>query len=154
MDLLCERFSGQNILIEKYLAGREFTVGLVGSGSNARVVGAVEIITAKDIDFMTHSIKNDFENEVHVELSDPEVKAACDIALRVYKELGCRDAGRVDMRSDKKGDGAIPHFMEINPLAGLRPNYSQLPILAANNNIPHLKLIEIIIQSASERIKK
>lgn len=162
MDLLCERFPGENILIEKFLAGREFTIGVIGSGEKARVIGALEIISKeKDTNFMTHSFKNDDDWEDHMAeihadmIKDKEVKDACDVALRVYKEIGCRDSGRVDVRSDRKGEGAIPHFMEINPVAGLRPGYSQLPHLALNNGISYVNLIDDIIKSAVERyIKK
>jgi hypothetical protein len=53
-----------------------------------------------------------------------------------------------------EGEGAIPHFMEANPIAGLKPNYSHLPIIAAHNNTSFVQLIDIIVKSAVERIKK
>jgi D-alanine-D-alanine ligase len=43
--------------------------------------------------------------------------------------------------------------MEVNPLAGLKPNYSHLPIIAVNNGISFFQLVDIIVKSAAERIK-
>jgi D-alanine-D-alanine ligase len=71
-------------------------------------------------------------------------------ALTAYKALGCRDAGRVDIRLDKHNQ---PVFIEINPLAGLNPIDSDLPILSRLHGIDYKTLIGRIISSASERIK-
>ncbi len=59
-----------------------------------------------------------------------------------------RDGGRVDIRSDRNG---IPHFLEVNPLAGLNPEISDLPILCRLAGIPYLELINRIMESAMER---
>ncbi|OQX15471.1 MAG: D-alanine--D-alanine ligase, partial [Desulfobacteraceae bacterium IS3] len=63
--------------------------------------------------------------------------------------LGCRDAGRVDIRCDKAGR---PCFMEVNPLAGIHPEHSDLPIICNHLGIPYLKLIEGIVASAAKRV--
>eukprot|EP01089_Gocevia_fonbrunei_P014763 TRINITY_DN4124_c0_g1_i1.p1 TRINITY_DN4124_c0_g1~~TRINITY_DN4124_c0_g1_i1.p1 ORF type:complete len:350 (-),score=53.40 TRINITY_DN4124_c0_g1_i1:9-1058(-) len=159
IDQICSRYPGQDVLIEKYLAGREITVGLIGTGPKARVLGALECKCNDTLDFMSVDIKNTemWENKVEEtkgDMDDPEVKAACETALKIWRVLGCRDAGRVDMRSDIIGKGAVPHFLEVNPLAGLRPNYSQLPTLASHSGFTYTDLIEMIVTSAVERIDK
>ena len=58
---------------------------------------------------------------------DAEVRMAEQIALAAWRALGGRDAGRLDLRSDRQG---VPHFMEANPLAGMHPSHSDLPMLA------------------------
>src|SRR3546814_13988926 len=69
-------------------------------------------------------------------------------ALAAYRTLGCRDGGRLDLRSDSDG---VPQFLEVNPLAGLHPTHSDLPILAALAGLPYERLIGEILQAAKLR---
>jgi D-alanine-D-alanine ligase len=71
-----------------------------------------------------------------------------DLALKSYRALECRDAGRVDIRLDKSGN---PSFMEVNPLPGLHPTHSDLPMIATNEGMSYEHLIAAIIQSALKR---
>ena len=128
VSLLHERYPDQDILIESFLAGREFTVGIVGTGSSARVVGALEFCwdRLKDetqhiedrSDFFTLSLKkNEYGMMVEARADregDPEVQKTCEIALETYRKLGCRDYGRIDIRSDKKGPEAVPCVIEVS----------------------------------------
>ncbi len=58
-------------------------------------------------------------------------------------------AGRVDVRIDRNG---IPNIIELNPLAGIHPTISDLPIICNLKNIPYKTLFSWIIESASDRI--
>ena len=71
-----------------------------------------------------------------------------DLALRAYRVLECRDTGRVDIRLDAQGR---PAFMEINPLPGLHPTHSDLPMIATQEGLPYQDLIRTIIDSALSR---
>lgn len=123
-------YHGQDILLETFLSGREITVGILGTGEDSRVIGANEYVYKKPrpskgdadpelVDFATDSIKNDEMDKnphmdtVSADLSDPEVHCACQLALAAWKVLHCRDAGRIDTRYDRMGQGAVPHFMEV-----------------------------------------
>ena len=77
-------------------------------------------------------------------------KWVCEVAHQSWRLLGCRDAGRVDIRLDEVG---IPNFIEVNPLAGMNKETSDLPILAKMNGYSYEYLIEQIIESAKKRIK-
>jgi D-alanine-D-alanine ligase len=81
--------------------------------------------------------------------TDKEAKLAMKTALDSWRGLNLKDAGRVDLRSDAAG---IPNFMEVNPLAGLHPEHSDLPILCTHLGISYRELISSIIESALERI--
>ena len=70
------------------------------------------------------------------------------MALAAWRGLGCRDAGRVDLRADA---GDIPNFMEVNPLAGMHPKHSDLPILCTLVGVTYRELINIIMESALSR---
>ncbi|MGH6832722.1 MAG: hypothetical protein ACRECM_06845, partial [Methyloceanibacter sp.] len=69
-------------------------------------------------------------------------------ALQVYRALECRDTARIDFRSDAHGE---PFFLEANPLAGLNPWHSDLPILAAQNGIEFVALIGMILDAGLAR---
>jgi D-alanine-D-alanine ligase len=72
------------------------------------------------------------------------------IALRAWRVLNCRDAGRVDLRCNAAGQ---PQFLEVNPLAGLHPAHSDLPMLFTALGLSYTTLIERIVTSAAERVK-
>ena len=84
----------------------------------------------------------------YVRADDAEARLAGERALQAYKALECRDAGRIDFRSDASGE---PYFLEANPLAGLHPAHSDLPILAAQNGIAFVPLIGMILEAGLAR---
>jgi len=149
-DLL-ERY-GQPVLVEQYLTGREFTVGVLGTGRKAKAIGVMEVGLLDNAEPGVYSYTNKelCEDRVKYALaSEPEiVKAASELAVRAYCVLGCRDAGRVDVRADEYGR---LHFLEVNPLAGLHPTHSDLPILATLAGLSYAHLLAEIIASALER---
>jgi D-alanine-D-alanine ligase len=147
---LLETFK-QPVLVETYLPGREFTVGILGSGKNARALGALEVILKPEAEKNAYS----YENKEHYEklvqyvlVDDDEAKQAMHISLQAWRGLDLKDAGRIDLRSDSHG---IPHFMEVNALAGLHPVRSDLPILCNLLGIPYPELISSIVNSALKR---
>jgi hypothetical protein len=64
-------------------------------------------------------------------------------------DLGCRDAGRVDVRADATG---VINFIEVNVLPGLHPEHSDLPILSTLSGLSYQDLIRRIVESATERV--
>jgi D-alanine-D-alanine ligase len=72
------------------------------------------------------------------------------IALDVWKALGAVDAGRVDLKADRTGRIC---FMEVNPLAGLHPVHSDLPILAGKTGIDYQSLMEMIMKAVLKRVR-
>jgi len=145
----------QPVLVERFLPGREFTVGITGTGARAQVLGTMEVLllpTAEPGVYSYHN-KENFEKLVRYRLmrplEDPLIAAVEDIALRAWRTLGCRDAGRLDIRCDARGR---PQFMEVNPLAGLHPEHSDLPIICSLVGVTFDRLVARIVESASERI--
>jgi len=142
----------QPVLVETFLPGREFTVGLVGTGPRARSLGALEVRLRPGAEKNAYGYVNKERCEElidYVLVDDPESRRACETALAAWRGLGCRDAGRVDLKSDS---AAVPHFIEVNPLAGIHPEHSDLPILCSQLGIPYLSLIREIMDSARARI--
>jgi D-alanine-D-alanine ligase len=152
---LCQRLltaHRQPVLVEAFLPGRELTVGVVGTGAAAATVGALEItlLAGADADVCTFRNKEDCERLVSYSLpTDEHTRAAERIALAAWRTLGCRDGGRVDLRADASGHWQI---LELNPLPGLHPTHSDLPILWSLGGRRYENLIGAIAQSALQRV--
>ena len=146
---LIERF-GQPVLVESYLPGRELTVGIVGTGSAAEALGVMETVIAGEHPVYTQVGKTAFTDGITYRLAEePLAREAERVALMAWRGLGCRDGGRVDLRCDQ---GGHPHVMEVNPLPGLRPSFSDLCVLCDLRGIPYARLIERILTSAMTRV--
>lgn len=144
--------SEQPVLAERFLPGREFTTGIIGTGDDASALGTIEILYNEKVGTKIYSydIKNEYEKFVTYEIPDPAVCEKCaTLALAVWKGIGGRDAGRVDIRLDENG---IPNFIELNPLAGMNYIHSDLPIIAYKNGLTYDFLMEQILRSATKRI--
>jgi D-alanine-D-alanine ligase len=146
---------GQPVLIEPYLPGREFTVGIVGTGQRAKALGTIEVLLRESAEAGVYSYTNkaQYLERVFYELirpeDDPVVAEAEGVALAAWHVLGCRDAGRIDLRCNSTGR---PLFMEVNPLAGIHPVHSDLPIICNHLGVAYVELIERIVASAALRI--
>jgi len=144
----------QPVLIENFLPGREFTVGIMGSGKDAVAIGVLEVILRENAEPDAYSYLNKERCESLVEYrlaEDTMAEMAKEIALTAWRGLGCRDAGRIDIRADTDG---MPNFMEVNPLPGLHPQHSDLCIIASMAGMSYRALIEAILRSAMARTHK
>jgi len=147
VEYLLTRFN-QPALLEEYLPGREFTVGVVGSGDDAKAIGGMEIECKDNLPYSVE-YKENYQVFCKYTPLPPEYSDECKtVALKVWKSLGGVDAGRVDVRADRNGQIC---FMEVNPLAGLHPVHSDLPILSNMAGIKYQALIEMIMHSAIKR---
>lgn len=142
----------QPVLVESFLPGRELTVGVLGTGADARVLGVMEVILKDEGEagWYSYHEKENWRTLVRYRLvSDITATKAAHTALALWRGLGCRDAGRIDLRADEKG---VPNLLEVNPLAGLHPGHSDLCIMADLTGMSYVALIGEIIKSASARI--
>jgi D-alanine-D-alanine ligase len=149
---LLERFR-QPVLVERFLPGREYTVGITGTGARARAVGTMEVVLRRQAEAGVYSYANKENSEQLVDyrlVADAQALRAQETALAVWRGLGCRDGGRVDLREDELGE---PNIMELNPLAGLHPEHSDLPILCTLSGISYEELIRRIVDSALLRAR-
>jgi D-alanine-D-alanine ligase len=143
----------QPVIVEEYLPGREFTTAILGSGADASVLGTMEIEMRSKDEPAIYSYVNKEECEsrifYHPVTDSPYLKKAVEeLALDCYKVLQCRDAGRVDIRCDGKGN---PCFLEVNPLPGMHPSHSDLPMIATQEGMSYQKLIGAILDNAFKR---
>jgi D-alanine-D-alanine ligase len=158
LKMVCAELLGtfqQPVLLEEYLPGREFTVGIVGEGDSTRALGTLEIVLLDHAEPEVYSYVNKERCEELVEYrlvssQDPLVAECERMACAAWKALGGRDAGRIDLRCDAAGR---PHFLEANPLAGLHPEHSDLPMLCTRIGMPYTSLVECIVASANQRVR-
>ena len=148
---LLPRFS-QGLIVETYLPGREFTVAIAGTGQESRSLGVMEVVLKTSAEANAYSYINKEFCEEHViyKLVKDDMSNRCEeVALAAWRCLNCRDAGRIDIRLDQLGN---PSFIEVNPLAGLHPEHSDLPIICNFQGIPFAEVIRMIMDSAKKRL--
>jgi D-alanine-D-alanine ligase len=143
----------QPVMVEEFISGDEVTVGVVGN-SPPQILGIMRILPKKrSTDFVySLEVKRDWQNQVDYEcpaqLEAKVLKKIADFSLRAFDTLGCRDFARLDFRLDRKG---TPCFLEINPLPGLNPKSSDLPIMAYKMGWNYQDLISSVLDAALER---
>jgi len=143
----------QPVLIEEYIAGDEITVGVVGN-SPPQVLGIMRVLPKRVEPNFIYSleVKRDWELLVEYEcpakLGPGIIEEITDASLKAFEVLGCRDVARIDFRLSPEG---TPYFLEINPLPGLNPVSSDLPIMAKKMGWTYQDLIYAILNAALER---
>lgn len=145
----------QPALVEEFLSGREFTVGIIGN-AEPHLLPIMELnyaaVPTEHGAVYSRRFKAEWDADQYylcpAPVSDELAEQIRHTALDAYRALGCVDVGRVDLRLDAAG---VPHVLEINPLPGLTPGYSDLCRVAAADGLSYLDLIHRIVNSALDR---
>jgi D-alanine-D-alanine ligase len=144
-----------SVLIEEFLSGDEFTVGVIGNDSEARVIGTMQVVPKRPgpTPFVySLEVKRDFRQRVDYLMGDridPRRRAQVEqVALDVHHAFGCRDVSRVDVRFDRDDR---PAFIEVNPLPGMNPETSDLIILGRGHGWAYGELIGSVLDAAIRR---
>jgi D-alanine-D-alanine ligase len=147
---------GQAMLVEAFLPGREFTLGLLGE-RKPRVLPPLEV---RFTDAAGPHPVYAFESKFYSRGVDLQVPAQVDPALgkelqrvarAAFSALGCRDVARIDVRLDAEGR---VNFIECNPLPGLAPGFSDLCLIAQATGMEYRALIGEILASALRRMRE
>ena len=154
---------GQPVLLEEFLPGAEFTCGVLGNGTDGRVLPLVRMrfdalpegalpIYGFEAKWVWDTRDEPLEIfECPARVSETLRRSIERITLRAYRALGCRDWSRIDVRLDAKG---IPNIVEVNPLPGILPNpedNSCLPKSAAADGMSYAELIRACLTAAAKR---
>lgn len=155
-QMLWQKFKSP-VLCEEYIEGEEFTIGVLGTGA-LKVLGPMQFKfkeAAGKYPVYTFEAKqsNPFENPIFelqcpVQLGREMDRKIQVFAKKVFKLLGCRDVARIDFRIDAKGN---IYFIEINPLPGLSPGFSDLVVMAERCGMTYESLIKRILTPAIQR---
>ena len=147
---------GGSVLIEEFIPGREFTVGLLGNGETLKVFPPMEIIyhasPIEGFNVYNYTVKQEYKKYVTyrcpAEIPSEMERELVRLAKKVFLALGCRDFARVDFRADEAGR---LYFIEINPLPGLAPHYSDYPMLAEFCGVSHEDLVCSVLKAGAKR---
>ncbi len=136
----------QPALVEEFIAGREFTIGVMGH-EDPQVLPILEILYDRDEGFMSLHIKaQDQVGQVcPANLSGKKTEELKEYALMAYNALECSGYARIDVRMDRSEN---PYFIEINTLPGMQPGYSDFPRTAKAAGYSYNELIEELLQQA------
>ena len=148
----------QEALVEEYIEGTELTVG---------ILGADDILPVLEIDFKNCAASGEFfyswrmkeyqgNKEMHLDpqfwcparLSPAVTQAVQSVAWKAARALGTRDISRVDIRLSTDG---IPYVLEVNPLPGMDPDESNLPVMTKAAGIPYESFILRLVNLAADR---
>lgn len=145
---------GSPILVEEFIKGPEFTVGVLGN-EDPFILGVMQIEikgSPPEESIYSLEIKREWEEKVRYHcppLVDQNLlRKIEEVALRSYRALDCRDVSRVDIRM---GEDETPYFLEINPLPGLSPIYGDLVMMARSMGWDYARLVKTIFYHALKR---
>lgn len=149
------RLYNQPMLVEEFIKGREFTVGILGNGADMMVFEPMEICYLSDKRenmIYSYNVKKNYKSYVEYKcpstLGSQTSDKMKEIASTIYNALDCKDFSRIDFRLSE--DGTI-HFIEINPLPGLAPGYSDYPMLAQFCGMDYDTLVLSVLNSGLKR---
>lgn len=137
------------VLVEEYIVGREFTIGVLGD----EALPIVEIVSPTG--FYSNEQKEDLESEVYricpAPLPEDKTKEFQALALRAKEVLELEDVCRMDMRMDKDG---LPYILEVNPIPLMCPDPEQASLVYASRAVgySYKDMVEKIINSAIKRL--
>jgi len=147
----------QPALVEDYIGGREFTVGMLGE-RRPKVLPPMEVVFLDESEtrpVYSFEFKQDWSSKIRYDvparLEPAQVKTLERAARECFIALGCRDVARVDFRMDEQGK---IYFLECNPLPGLTPGWSDLVLIAKAAGIEYNALIAEILSGAIRRYKE
>ncbi|MGZ6131165.1 MAG: D-alanine--D-alanine ligase family protein [Myxococcaceae bacterium] len=147
----------QPALVEEYIRGREFTVGLLGE-RRPRVLPPMEIVfvdQAEENPVYSFQHKLDWNDRIRYDvpanLEPNQIEKLRTAGRGAFMALGCRDVARIDFKMDARGRF---YFLECNPLPGLTPGWSDLVLIAKGAGMDYRTLIGEILSGAIRRYKE
>lgn len=147
---------GGSVLVEEFIHGREFTVGLLGNGGSVQVFPPMEIVyhdsPISGYNVYNFTVKKEYEKYVSyrcpAEITPALESEMIRLSKKAFYALGCRDFARADFRVDEQGR---IFFIEINPLPGLAPHYSDYPMLAEFCGVAYDDLVGSVLRAGAVR---
>jgi D-alanine--D-alanine ligase len=142
------------LIVEKFVYGREVTVGLLVKNGKLVPFDPMEVVFLQEDSPRVYSydLKQDWAGKLAYQCPaklEEKVSRACkDTATKAALALGCRDIARVDLRLDEHGK---PWVIEINPLPGLTPNYSDMLMIAEAAGLSYRDVVGRVLEAGISR---
>lgn len=147
------RLYGQDLLAERFVAGSEFTVAIVGNDP-AEALPVLQRATERATGIGLHALERHevpdapFDYDLSGGLDAAMEARLHDLALRVFEKLECKDFARADFRVDARGE---PWFIETNPLPTFAPD-GTFAIIAELMNRPYEELLADVLARGLRRL--
>lgn len=143
------------LIVEGFVAGREISVGLLAKAGRLVPLEPMEVVFLHDDGLRIYSddMKRNWDGKLTYQcparVEEKVLRACRSVAEQAARALGCRDFARVDVRLDAHG---VPWVIEVNPLPGITPSYSDLVMIAEASGMSYRDLIGRIVESALSRL--
>ncbi|HXF54649.1 MAG TPA: methyltransferase domain-containing protein [Hyphomicrobiaceae bacterium] len=160
LEKLRAQFPKRPILVQEYLTGPEYSVGLIGNPDQGLRALPILEVDYSQLDPQLPRIlgyESKWEPDspywkqiryVEANLPDHIQSQLIEYAARLFERLGCRDYARFDMRADAKGEIKL---LEVNPNPGWCWD-GKLNIMAGFAGMRYSELLRQILQAAEERL--
>lgn len=157
-DIIKEKIAlhKQELLIEEYLPGREFTVGVMGNKTLEILPIKETIFNDDNLQMLTYDLKmgdsdvtSDVTSEIPADIPKELQEEIETMVEQTYRILRCQDFARIDVRLDAEGK---PNIIELNTYPGLSPKISFFPMIAKAAGYSYEALINRLVDIAVERI--
>ena len=159
LNYLQQALPGTPVLIQEFLSGPEYSVGLIGNSGNFEVLPILTVdyshLPAGLPHILPYESKWEPQSPYWTEIKYKEAnideesrRKLIDYSIMMFERLGCRDYARFDFRTDKQG---VVKLLEVNPNPGWVVD-GKLNLMASFAGMEYQKLLTLILQAAKERI--
>jgi D-alanine-D-alanine ligase len=139
----------REVMAEQFIAGRELTVAVLGSGDEARALPIVEIRAPQgNYDYQNKYFTDDTEYLCPAPLDDSLAAEVAAIAVAAYRAVSCEGWGRVDFMLSAEGR---PYLLEVNTAPGMT-GHSLVPMAARALGLSYEDLVLLITASAALKV--
>jgi D-alanine-D-alanine ligase len=159
IDHLREVMPGVPLLIQEYLQGAEYSIGLIGNPDKFEVLPALEVdysqlppelpkILSYESKWDPHSPYWTSIKYKQAKLDEETYRKLIHFSSRLFERLECRDYARFDFRADSAGEVKL---LEVNPNPGWCWD-GKLNLMAGFAGIEYAQMLEMILNAAKERV--
>lgn len=159
LDLLRREFPKRPVLVQQFLTGAEYSVGLVGNPEHGMRALPLLEVDYSNLDpslpkILGYESKWEPDSPYWTDIRYREARLPdavqgqlIDYSVRLFERLGCRDYARFDFRCDAAGE---PRLLEVNPNPGWCWD-GKFNLMAGFDNLRYAELLGLILQAAVER---
>ncbi len=144
---------GMPVLAEEYLDGQEFTVAVLRTSEDDLIVSPIEIVpvqSTQGLRILGQEAKIDDSEELKKAIDDGMGDKVRALAINAFLGLGARDFGRIDIKTNKRGDC---FFMEANLVPGMTSESSYFPkACEIEHGLSYDRVIELLVESGLGRV--
>jgi len=154
-------FPGKSVLVQEFLSGVEYSVGIVGNKDDYKILPILEVDYAKlttgypkilgyESKWEPESVYWNTVAYKKAELDERVRKLLVEYSVKLFERLKCQDYARFDWRCDSYGS---PNLLEVNPNPGWCWD-GKMNLMSGMDGMNYVNLLELIVESARKRIEK